>query len=140
MFINIRPFGKIQTLYSSYEYIFIIVMYVRTEFGVDHMAYKKSYKCNKCGFEWHSPQKTYTKCPDCGSEDINTISAGDNPQRPVGQPGQGRRRGYGGSGIGAGPPSKCKCTQCGYETVKTPGVPCRTSNCPECGALMCGAD
>ena len=87
-----------------------------------------------------SPKKTYEKCPDCGSEDINTISAGDNPQRPVGQPGQGRRRGYGGSGIGAGPPSKCKCTQCGYETVKTPGVPCRTSNCPECGALMCGAD
>ena len=98
------------------------------------------YKCNKCEFEWYRPKKTYEKCPDCGSEDIYTISAENNPQRPVGPIGMGRRRGYGGQGIGAGPPTKCKCTQCGYETEKVPGVPCRNSACPKCGAPLCGTD
>ncbi len=52
----------------------------------------------------------------------------------------GQRRGYGGQGSGAGPPRACKCTQWGYEPPKTPGVPCMNFKCPECGALLWGAD
>ena len=112
--------------------------------GGDFVADKNTYKCKNCGFEWKSPKK-YEKCPDCGSEDIYKIAAEDI-QRPAvtqtqtGQQGTGRRRGYGGGGMGAGPPRACKCTICGYETEKTPGVPCRNNKCPECGAQLCGAD
>lgn len=101
------------------------------------------YKCKDCGFEWKSPKK-YEKCPDCESEDIYTIATGDiqrpGTQTQTGQQGMGRRRGYGGGGMGTGPPRACKCPICGYETEKTPGVPCRNSKCPECGAQLCGAD
>lgn len=94
------------------------------------------YRCKKCGFEWSSPEKEYEKCPDCQSEDIHKLDL-EEVQKTVGQPGMGR--GYG-RGIGAGPPRVCKCTQCGFESPKTQGVPCRNSACPECGAQLCGAD
>jgi uncharacterized protein len=102
------------------------------------MTDKKRYKCKKCGLEWFSPQKEYGKCPDCKSEEIYIINAEQEIQNPMGQPGIGRR-GRGG-GFGAGPPRVCKCHQCGYESPKTPGVPCRNDKCPECGAPLCGAD
>ncbi|MGF7118477.1 hypothetical protein [Methanobacterium oryzae] len=51
----------------------------------------------------------------------------------------GQRR-YVGNGIGAGPPRVCKCIQCGYESPKTQGNPCRNTICPECGGQFCGAD
>jgi predicted DNA-binding protein (UPF0251 family) len=108
--------------------------------GGDFVADKERYKCKSCGFEWYSPEKEYEKCPDCKSEYIYKIGAAEEIQRPAGQPGMGRRRGYGGGGIGAGPPRACKCTQCGYESPKTPGVPCRNTKCPECGTQLCGAD
>jgi predicted DNA-binding protein (UPF0251 family) len=108
--------------------------------GGDYVTDKKRYRCKSCGFEWYSPEKEYKKCPDCGSEDIHTIAFGEETQRPVGQPGLGRRRGYGGGGIGAGPPRVCKCPNCGYESEKTPGIPCRNTKCPECGTQLCGAD
>ncbi|MCE5214390.1 MAG: DUF134 domain-containing protein [Methanobacterium sp.] len=107
--------------------------------GGDFMTDKIGYKCKNCGFEWYSP-KEYKNCPECKSEDIYKISESDETPTPAGQPGMGRRRGYGGAGMGAGPPRVCKCISCGYETAKTPGVPCRNSKCPKCGALMCGAD
>jgi len=108
--------------------------------GGDYITDKKRYKCKTCGFEWYSPDKNYDKCPDCESEEIYTISVEEEVQKPVGQPGLGRRRGYGGGGIGAGPPKSCKCPKCGYETEKTPGVPCRTIECPKCGIQLCGSD
>lgn len=98
----------------------------------------EKYRCKSCGFEWSSPEKEYEKCPDCQSEYIYKIGA-EEVQKTTGQPGIGRR-GYSGGGIGAGPPRVCKCTQCGYESSKTPGVPCRNAKCPECGATLCGAD
>jgi len=97
------------------------------------------YRCKSCGFEWSSPEKEYEKCPDCQSEYIYKINA-EEVQKTIGQPGMGRRGGHGGGGIGAGPPRICKCTQCGYESSKTPGIPCRNAKCPECGAPLCGAD
>lgn len=106
--------------------------------GGDYVITKMRYKCRKCGFEWQSPEKEYEKCPDCKSEDIYAINAEQEVQRPMGQQGIGRR-GRGG-GVGAGVPRVCKCQQCGYETPKIPGVPCRNDKCPECGALLCGAD
>lgn len=97
------------------------------------------YRCKSCSFEWNSPEKEYEKCPDCQSENICKIDS-EELQKTIGQPGMGQRRGIGGRGIGAGPPRACKCTQCGYESSKTPGTPCRNAKCPECGAPLCGAD
>jgi hypothetical protein len=92
-----------------------------------------NYKCNDCGFEWSSPEKEYDKCPDCQSENINKTDAEEFLKST---PQSGRYRGR----MGGGPPRVCKCTQCGYETSKTPGIPCRNDKCPECGAPLCGAD
>ncbi len=105
--------------------------------GGNYVLDKKRYKCKNCGFEWHSPGKEYQKCPDCESEDISMVSIGEDIQEQSTQPGIGRRRG---NGMGAGPPRTCKCHKCGYETTKTPGIPCRNSKCPECGTLLCGSD
>jgi predicted Zn-ribbon and HTH transcriptional regulator len=101
------------------------------------MVEKKNYRCNTCGFEWHSPEKEYEHCPDCKSEDIYTINVEIEKESPILSQGMGRR---GRSGLGAGPPRVCKCNQCGYESPKTPGVPCRNTKCPECGGMLCGAD
>lgn len=108
--------------------------------GGDLVADKERYKCKSCGFEWYSPDKEYEQCPDCKSEDIYKIDVVEDIQRPIGKPGIGRKRGYVGRGMGSGPPRACKCPNCGYETGKTPGVPCRNTKCPECGTLLCGAD
>lgn len=121
--------------------------------GGDYVMDKKRYQCKNCGFEWHSPKKEYDKCPDCDSENIELITVEAEPQNPTvqpglgsrrGQPGGGRARGQGGSGtgagMGAGPPRVCKCTQCGYEAPKTPGVPCHQTKCPKCGLPLCGSD
>lgn len=102
------------------------------------MSDEKRYRCSKCGFEWHSPTKEYDNCPDCGSEEIVVLKS-DEAQN-IGQPGMGMRRSFGGPGRRAGPPSVCRCTECGYETEKTPGIPCRENKCPKCGGSMCGAD
>ena len=107
--------------------------------GGDFVADKERYKCKSCGFEWYSPEKEYEKCPDCKSEDIYKISSVEETQIPAGQPGMGRRRGFGGR-MGAGQPRVCKCPKCGYEAPKVPGVPCRNAQCPECGTQLCGAD
>jgi uncharacterized protein len=107
--------------------------------GGDYMIVKKKYKCNKCGFEWLSPEKEYEKCPDCKSEDI-TVKVEEEVQRPLGQSRLGRGGGRGGRGMGAGPPRVCKCQNCGYEAPKTQGVPCRNTKCPECETPLCGAD
>lgn len=104
------------------------------------MVNKDIYTCGSCGFEWFSTGKEYKNCPECKSEDISKISSDDTTQTPVGQPGMGRRRGYGGGGMRAGPPRACKCPNCGYETEKTPGVPCRNTKCPKCGVPLCGAE
>jgi len=106
--------------------------------GGNYITDKKRYKCKSCGFEWHSPEKEYDKCLECESKEIYIISAEEELQRPIGQPGLGRRRSYGGAGIGAGPPTICKCPECGYESPKTRGVPCRLIECPECGIQLCG--
>ena len=98
------------------------------------MTADKKYKCKKCGFEWYSPQKEYTKCPDCESEDIFATDHKEEVQT-MGQQGSGRGR-----GMRSGPPRVCKCHQCGYETPKTQGTPCRNTKCPECGTLLCGTD
>jgi len=108
--------------------------------GGDYVTDKKRYRCKTCSFEWYSPKKEYEKCPDCGSDDIDIITAEEDIQRPLGQPGLGRRRGYGGGGVGAGPPRVCKCPKCGYETQKIPGVPCRNTTCPKCSIPLCGSD
>ncbi len=105
--------------------------------GGDYMTAEKRYKCKKCGFEWHSPQKEYKKCPDCESEDILAIDYGEELPKAMAQQGGGRGRGR---GIGAGPPRVCKCHQCGYEAPKTQGVPCRNDKCPKCGTPLCGSD
>ena len=108
--------------------------------GGDYVADRERYKCKSCGLEWYSPEKEYKKCPECESEYIYKISAAEETQKPTRQPGMGRQRGYGMGGIGAGPPRVCKCSNCGYESPKSQGVPCRNTKCPECGTQLCGAD
>ena len=108
--------------------------------GGNYVVDKKRYVCKNCGFEWFNPKKEYKKCPNCDSLEISLVTLDEEIQRPTGQPGMGRRRGYGGGGIGAGPPRVCKCPNCGYETKKTPGIPCRNTKCPQCGTPLCGAD
>lgn len=100
---------------------------------------KKSYHCKNCGFQWQSATKEYEKCPDCDSENIEFLGVLKGSQG-VNSPGLGRRMGSRGRGMGAGPPRVCKCTKCGYESPKTPGVPCRDTKCPECGLPLCGSD
>lgn len=39
-------------------------------------------------------------------------------------------RGGGGSG------GQCICLKCGTKVVHQPGVPCKTTKCPACGATM----
>lgn len=97
------------------------------------------YQCKNCNFEWSSPEKEYTECPDCQSKNIQKIDS-EEIQRTIEQPGMERRKGYGRGVTGAGPPRVCKCTHCGHEAPKTHGIPCRNSKCPECGAKLCGAD
>ena len=61
------------------------------------MTAEKRYKCKKCGFEWHSPQKEYEKCPDCKSDDIYISNSEEEMNRPMQQQSIGRRgRGSGG--------------------------------------------
>ncbi|MCC7552008.1 MAG: DUF134 domain-containing protein [Methanobacterium sp.] len=106
--------------------------------GGDYFMDKRRYLCKNCGFEWQSASKEYDKCPDCDSENIEQIVVADS-QGTI-QPGLGRRRGAGGMGMGAGPPRVCKCPQCGYESPKNPGIPCRDVKCPKCGIPLCGSD
>lgn len=104
--------------------------------GGDYIIDKKRYRCSDCGFEWFSPNKEYEKCLDCNSENIISVSENEGETIAPMQ-GTGRRRG---ARMGAGAPRVCKCTQCGYESSKTPGIPCRNEKCPKCGEIMCGAD
>ncbi len=53
---------------------------------------------------------------------------------------RGKGRGAGRGRRGIGPPSKCRCTSCGYETSHTPGVPCINQKCPNCYTPLVGAD
>ena len=58
----------------------------------------------------------------------------------TGPQGQGGGRGQGqGKGIGRGRggcPVICFCPNCGKELPHTPGIPCNSVNCPNCGTLM----
>ncbi|HOI40206.1 MAG TPA: DUF134 domain-containing protein [Methanobacterium sp.] len=116
--------------------------------GGDYIMDKKRYVCKNCGFEWQSASKEYNKCPDCDSENIELISVDAGSQIPTAQLGLGRRRGAAGGGMGsrrgggmgAGPPRVCKCPECGYESPKTPGVPCLETKCPKCGLPLYGSD
>jgi predicted DNA-binding protein (UPF0251 family) len=109
--------------------------------GGDYVMDKKRYQCKNCGFEWHSPEKEYEKCPDCDSENIKIVTVAEEFPNSTAQPGLGRRRGgQGARGMGGGPPRVCKCPQCGYEAPKTPGIPCRDTKCPKCGIPLCGSD
>ena len=94
----------------------------------------KKYRCNQCGFEWQNPKKTYENCPECQSDNIKTINL--NETKFSGPGNVGRNRGN----MGGGPPRACKCHQCGYETTKIQGVPCRNQKCPECGTPLCGCN
>lgn len=107
--------------------------------GGDYITGKNRYKCNLCGFEWRNPEKEYDECPDCESNDINIIIEKEETSIET-EPSLIQRRSYGGRGIGAGPPRVCKCPDCGYESPKTRGVPCKNTLCPKCETPLCGAD
>lgn len=101
---------------------------------------KKRYQCKNCGFGWSSPHKEYEKCPDCDSENISMEIVEEDILKSPAQPGLGRRGGQGARTIGGGPPRVCKCPECGYESPKTQGIPCRNTKCPKCGIPLCGSD
>lgn len=108
--------------------------------GGDYITDKKRYKCSDCGFEWFTQEKKYEKCLDCGSKNIVLISNEEKMEEISQLTGLGRRGGYAGRGRGAGAPRVCKCTQCGHEIPKKPGIPCRNEKCPKCGGMLCGYD
>ena len=107
--------------------------------GEDHISNKMRYKCNKCDFEWLSPEKEYDKCPDCKSDDISKFVDEDSVIEKTTPP-LIQRRSYGGQGLGSGPPKVCKCPNCGYEHSKTRAVPCRNTKCPKCETPLCGSE
>ncbi len=100
------------------------------------MTENKEYKCNVCAFEWSSPKKVYDKCPDCDSENIQAIEKQDTDSKQDIR----QRRSFGGPGLGAGAPTVCKCPNCGFESPKKRGLPCRNTKCPECDMPLCGSD
>lgn len=71
-------------------------------------------------------------------------SGGYYPARGMGRGrgmGGGRGMGWGrGRGRGWGPPSVCVCPSCGATVPHTPGVPCRSVQCPKCGMVMMRGD
>lgn len=97
-----------------------------------------NYKCDVCGFEWQHPRKEYKKCPDCGSSNIRLVE--EEEQVLTSEESLQERRSYGGVGLGAGPPSVCKCPNCGYESPKTLKMPCKNIKCPQCETPLCGVD
>jgi predicted DNA-binding protein (UPF0251 family) len=106
--------------------------------GEDYITDKTRYKCNTCGFGWFIPEKEYDKCPDCQSKDIIIdLENEDLSSKDTSLP---QRRSYNGPGLGAGPPSVCKCPECGYESPKIRAVPCKNTKCPKCETPLCGAD
>lgn len=103
--------------------------------GEDYSTDNYSYTCKKCGFKWFSPEKERDKCPDCQSSDIKIepVTSGEDISLL-------KRRSYGGTGLGVGPPRVCKCPECGYEHPKTKAVPCKNTKCPKCEIPLCGSD
>jgi len=64
---------------------------------------------------------------------------GGGGQRGGGRGGGGRGGGRGrmaGTRAGAGPGGGCLCPNCGTKKPHTPGVPCYTVKCSECGTPM----
>ena len=105
--------------------------------GEDYLTDGNRYICKACGFEWISP-KIDEKCPDCQSIDITTEPVeGDTSSEDISLL---KRRSYGGPGLGSGPPRVCKCPECGYESPKERGVPCRNIKCPRCQTPLCGVN
>lgn len=101
--------------------------------GGDHMTIKKRYNCKTCGFEWHSSEKDYEMSIDCESGEISMVCVDDEILKPQIERGFGRRREHDDGVLGTNLPIVYKCTTCGYETKKIPGVPYKNSKCPECG-------
>ncbi|MDY9924497.1 hypothetical protein [Methanobacterium sp.] len=108
--------------------------------GVDHITGKKEYICRVCEFQWQKEDQTYEKCPDCGSEEIIRVDSSQKDDKSIKKEDISIRRSYGGNGRGGGAPRVCKCPNCGYESPKTRGVPCRNQKCPKCDTPLCGAD
>lgn len=94
--------------------------------GDDFVTDQKKYICKECGFQWSNPEKEYSSCPDCSSENIEAIENEENIT-----PNSFR-------GHGRGHPDKCKCPECGYEEEKVRGMPCRNKECPNCGTPLIG--
>ncbi|EKQ54601.1 MAG: hypothetical protein B655_0713 [Methanobacterium sp. Maddingley MBC34] len=103
-----------------------------------NITVKKEYKCNICKFQWQKGELTYEKCPDCGSVDITLVDSQKDDEYI--NENISIRRSYGGNGRGGRAPRVCKCHNCGYESPKTRGAPCRNQKCPECNTPLCGAD
>jgi predicted DNA-binding protein (UPF0251 family)/DNA-directed RNA polymerase subunit RPC12/RpoP len=98
--------------------------------GVININNQNIYFCKSCGFQWSNMKKKYTECPDCKSKDI-VLLENDTVNK---------RKSFGGEGRGIGvPPSSCKCPNCGYETIKVRGEPCRNKKCPKCGTPLHGS-
>ncbi|BDZ66736.1 DUF134 domain-containing protein [Methanobacterium ferruginis] len=96
-----------------------------------------TYECKDCGFEWQHPHKEYEKCPDCASSNIIQVEeeySSESEEFLL------QRRSYGGRGVGAGPPTVCRCPNCGYESPKELAVPCSNTKCPKCETPLCGDD
>ena len=99
--------------------------------GDEQMKETITYKCTDCQFQWSKQNEKYTTCPNCNSTNIKTLEKDTNPLN--------QRKSYGGPGRGKTPPKSCKCPNCGHESPKTRGIPCKNTLCPECGTPLCGS-
>lgn len=82
---------------------------------------------------------------DAPSVSARTGTGGGQAAYPAvsGPPGRGFGRGRGmgrRGGRGWGPPAECVCPSCGKRVAHTPGVPCRSMQCPSCGTVMVRGD
>ncbi len=131
----------------------------------NHIKEDKIYLCESCGFQWNNPKKNYKFCPDCKSTNINIINLKENSinssditksqntsnsliilendenincsdnynEIPL-----NNRKSFGGLGSGKGPSKSCICPNCGTESPKIKGFPCKNMKCAKCGHPLCG--
>jgi len=84
---------------------------------------KSWYKCEECHHLYHL-EKYSVKCPKCGSSKIHRINNTINIKEK--------------SSLKPGGVKFCYCENCGTKTEHKAGIPCRHTECPNCGEFMIG--
>jgi predicted DNA-binding protein (UPF0251 family) len=91
--------------------------------GGDYEFDKLWFKCDDCYHLYHV-EKYSLKCPECKSSNIHRIS---NTNESIKK-----------DSIKIGGVKFCYCENCDTKVEHKAGIPCRKTECPNCGGLMIG--